>query len=111
MSKKYYVRIERGSGNTLFQGVAIVLGLIALMAAVIVGGFLLAALIAVGLIGWLAIYVRLWWLTRKMRKEGGQAVPDAQGEVVEAEYTIIETLDRANDSGNDSGNDRGGRDG
>ena len=90
MPQKQYIRIERRPGNILLQSLGVFLGLLALMAAVIVGGFLLAALIGVGLIAWLVIYLRIWWLTRKMGK------PDGQSDVVEAEYTVISTVERDN---------------
>jgi hypothetical protein len=85
MPQKQYIRIEGRPGNLLFQGLGIVLGLLGLMAAVIVGGFILAALIGVGLVVWIFIYIRIWWLTRKARKTGGQ------NNIVEAEYTVITT--------------------
>lgn len=97
MSQKRYVRIEGRPGNMLFQGLGIVLGLLALMAAVIVGGFLLAALIGVGLIAWVVIYIRIWWLTRQGGKirQGGKTRnagrTEGSQDIVEAEYTVITT--------------------
>jgi len=93
MPQKQSIRIESRTGHILLQGLGIFLGLLALMAAVIVGGFLLAALIGVGLIAWLVIYLRIWWLTRKRGK------PDRQSDVVEAEYTVISTVERDNGDG------------
>ena len=84
MPQKEYIRIERRPPrNILLQGLGLVLGLLALMGAVIVGGFLLAGLIGVGLIAWLVIYIRIWWMTRKLGTPGGQK------DIVEAEYTVI----------------------
>jgi hypothetical protein len=102
MSRKSYIRVETRPGNILFQGLGIVLGLLALMAAVIVGGFLLAALIGVGLIGWLFIYLRIWWLTRKAGKSDGQTVgqPPGQKDIVDAEYTVITTTSERDESDN-----------
>jgi hypothetical protein len=91
MSQKRYVRIEGRPGNMLFQGLGIVIGLLALMAAVIVGGFLLAALIGVGLIAWVVIYIRIWWLTRQRGKTRDAGRTEGSQDIVEAEYTVITT--------------------
>jgi hypothetical protein len=88
MPQKQYFRIERRPGNIVLQVVGIFIGLLALMAAVIVGGFLLAAILGIGLIAWLVIYLRIWWLMRKTGKPGGR------GDVVDAEYTVISTVER-----------------
>jgi hypothetical protein len=88
MPQKQFIRIERRPGNIVLQVLGIFVGLLALMAAVIVGGFLLAAIIGVGLIAWFVIYLRIWWLTRKTGR------PSGQGDVVEAEYTVISTSER-----------------
>jgi hypothetical protein len=88
MPQKQFIRIERRPGNIVLQVLGIFVGLLALMAAVIVGGFLLAALLGVGLIAWFVIYLRIWWLTRKTGRPGGQS------DVVEAEYTVISTSER-----------------
>jgi hypothetical protein len=88
MQQQRYIRIKRPQGNLFYQAIGLVLGLIALMGAVIIGGFLLAGLIGIALIAWLVIYIRLWWLTRKMGPRG------AAERYVEAEYKVVDVTEK-----------------
>lgn len=88
MQHQRHIRIERRPGNVIFQVAGVVLALIALMGAVVIGGFLLAGLIGIALVAWLVIFIRLWWLSRKL---GSQAANGGRTErYVEAEYQVID---------------------
>ena len=58
--------------------------------AVIIGGIVLAAIIGTLLIGALVVYIRVWWMTRKMRNGPSQRQGQGQGQgqesYVEVEY-------------------------
>ena len=68
-------------------GFIVAVGLFAI--AIVIGGFLLAGLLGLGLIAWLVISVRIWWLTRKSEQQR-----DVEAHIVEAEYRVIETVER-----------------
>lgn len=72
---------------------------------VVVGGIVLAALVGFVLLAVAVIYVRVWWLQRKMSAAGGKGRAGAgigeRDDVVEAEYRVIDI----------TGPDENGRDG
>jgi hypothetical protein len=69
----------------LAQAAAFIVGIVALVVAVIVGGVVLAALVGLALMAWLVIYVRLWWLGKNSAKEG------SGDQIIDAEYRVVET--------------------
>ena len=77
-------------------------GLIVLIGAVIIGGFLLALALGLAMILGLVVFVRVWWLKRKYRAAAGSAAQKraADSSVIEVEYTVVEERDD---------DDRGGR--
>ena len=88
-----YVRLGGRPVNPFLQIAGIIVGLIVLGIAIVVGGFVLAALIGLGLIAWVVLYARAWWLMR--RTPGERTRPGHRGEeIVEAEYRVIETTRR-----------------
>ena len=94
MRRIRYVSLEGRPTNILVQAVGIVLGLIVFGIAIIVGGVLLAGLVAVALVAGLVLYARFWWLTRKTGRG------DDEKRIVEAEYRVVETTqpnDRTDD--------------
>lgn len=94
-----YVRLGRRQVNPFMQVVGMIVGLTVFAVAVIVGGFVLAALIGLALIAWLVIYVRLWWLARKAghASPAGVTAGAAREDFVDAEYRVIETRDHDDD--------------
>ncbi len=85
-----YIRVtsQRGSKppNPFMQALGFVVGVILFIGAALIGGLVLAALVGFVLIAGLIIYARIWWLTRKARRQQEDAF-------VEAEYRVIEPSD------------------
>ncbi len=73
----------RPPSNPFVQALGLIVGIIAFIGAVIVGGLVLAALVGFLLIAGLVIYARIWWLARKFRQQKDDSV-------VEAEYRVID---------------------
>lgn len=100
------------SGNPLAQILGLVLFVIFAIGAVVMGAFVLLAVVALGFIGFAVLTVRGWWLQRKMRgrfgsgQQGPQGSPGSQrsqGRLIEAEYEVIDTdrNERRDGRGND----------
>ncbi len=70
--------------NPFVQALGLIVGIIAFIGAIVVGGLVLAALVGFLLIAGLIIYLRVWWLARKLRR--GQR----DDSIVEAEYQVID---------------------
>lgn len=75
----------------LFAGL---LAILALIAAFFFGMIVLAVAIGVGLIVWLLIRTRLWWLQRQGRiprhgRQPGQGGDATGGQVIEGEYKVV----------------------
>ena len=75
------------STNPFVQALGLIVGIIVFIAAVFVGGIVIAALIGFMLIAGLIIYVRVWWLTRKVSLRQRQE----DDSFIAAEYQVIDT--------------------
>jgi hypothetical protein len=86
-----YIRFNsmRGqrSTNPIVQAFGLIIGIILFIAAVFVGGIMIAALLGFMLLAGLVIYLRIWWLTRK----AGLRQRREDESFVEAEYQVIDT--------------------
>ncbi len=84
-----YIRITSAGGsrptNPFVQALGLIVGIIAFIAAVFLGGIVLVALIGFMLVAGIILYIRIWWLTRKA---GLQRRDDS---FVEAEYEVLDT--------------------
>lgn len=87
---RYY--ISAPPANPLSRILAAVFAVLLLVGAVVFGVFVFAVIAALGLISWVALSVRRWWLGRK----GVESPPSAKSEqpadssnVIDAEYTVI----------------------
>ena len=67
------VYLSGPAGNPFTRLLAGVVGVLALAGAAFFGLFLFAAVIAVGLVAWAVIGLRLWWLQRRLRSAGARA--------------------------------------
>jgi len=65
----------------------LIVGIILFIAAVFIGGIVIAALLGFMLLAGLVIYIRIWWLTRK----AGLRQRRKDESFVEAEYQVIDT--------------------
>ena len=94
--------------NPFVQLLGLIAGFVFFIAAVLLGGIVLAAIIGTLLIGALVVYIRVWWMTRKMRNEQSQGRGPGRGQgqgqesYVEVEYRVV-------DSRPDTGEDDRGR--
>ena len=92
--------------NPLARLLAAILGLLALVGAFFFGVFILLGALALGLIAWLVIRIRIWWFRRKYgasggvppggpgRGEPGHGQPSGQDDdVIEAEYEVVSRKD------------------
>ncbi|RMF96616.1 MAG: hypothetical protein D6727_07990 [Gammaproteobacteria bacterium] len=70
------------------QVLGFIVGAAVLAVSVFLGAFLLAGLLGFALILGLVFYLRLWWLARRLRREG------LDEEIIETEYTVIDSRDR-----------------
>jgi hypothetical protein len=77
--------------NPLARLLTGIIAVLALVGAFFFGLAVLAVLIGVGIIAWLALWLRMAWLRRKLRSEGGSPARSGRGEgdVIDAEYTVV----------------------
>ncbi len=78
--------------NPFLNGVVVVLGFLALGAAMLLGlvvlaVFLVSLFVLAGVVG-----LRLWWLRRKLAKRDGEAA--ARSGVIEGEYRVVDLSER-----------------
>lgn len=82
---------SRRQANPFVQLLGLILGFVFFVAAVVLGGIVIAAIIGTLLIAVTIVYVRVWWLTRKARQQ-------SPGETfVEVEYRVIDEADSNDD--------------
>ena len=83
-----YITVERQSPGLLMQIAGFIVGLFVLGVSLVVGAFVLAALLGFALIVVVVFGIRFWWLRRQME----QAAAD---EYIETEYQVVGTHDRS----------------
>ena len=77
------------SRNPLVQIAAIVVAVLVTVGAVLVGAVVLSFFVGLAILAWLVLTIRFWWLRRRTPR--GEAGAGAQrGEILGAEYTVIE---------------------
>ena len=93
--------------NPLSRLLAAIVGALVIVGAFMFGFFILVAAIAFGLIAWLVIWVRVWWVKRKLAASGEASPPGFEpppgsrppgsrsGEVIDAEYEVVSRSDRS----------------
>jgi hypothetical protein len=90
--------------NPLSRLLAGIVAVLALAGAFFFGVFILIFAMGLGLVAWLALRLRMWWIRRKLGVTGsgfpgGQDYPgtapseDKKGDVIDAEYTVVSRQD------------------
>jgi hypothetical protein len=82
--------------NPFTRVIAALLAVAALVGAFFFGLVILALAVGLGILGWLALTLRLWWLRRQHgahtgpgpRSDGGDA-PGRGGDVIDGEYKVV----------------------
>jgi hypothetical protein len=88
----YY--INQAPMNPVSRVIASMLAVLAVVGAVFFGLIVLVVVFGLGLLLWLGIRLRMWWILRNQPRNQPrtQAAPDPQGEageVIDAEYTVV----------------------
>ncbi len=76
--------------NPITRVLAALLATLAFVGALFFGVIILAVVVGLGLIFWLGLRVRMWWIGRQMPASASpDSVKPAPGEAIEAEYTVV----------------------
>ncbi len=75
--------------NPISRIIASLVAILVIVGAFIFGIFVLAAVVVLGLVGWVAFAIRRWWLRRQGISPGEQPETVRESEIIEAEYTVI----------------------
>jgi hypothetical protein len=89
-----------GSRHPLLQLLSLVVFGVLLIGAVIMGAVVLAVLLGIGVVAAIALWIRLWWLRRKLGQQQGPPGPDGlpsgpaeDGRLIEGEYVVVDKPD------------------
>lgn len=80
--------------NPFLQIVYFVVGGVLLIGAVLMGAVILAVALGLAIVLGLIVYVRVWWLRRKLARRGGRTGSDS--DVFEVEYTVLDEREQRN---------------
>jgi len=97
------ILIMRPPTNPFLQALYFVVGGVLLVGAILMSAVLLSIVLGVALIVGLVVFVRVWWLRRKLARGSGNASfeRDTDGrrhaatEIIDVEYTVVERRDDA----------------
>lgn len=79
------------SANPFLQVLYFIIGTVLLIGALLVGAVILSIAIGVAAIVGLIVFIRVWWLNRKIER-GGQRRREP-GDTIEVEYTVLRERD------------------
>ena len=91
MTQRLY--IGRWSSNPVVQVLSFLAFGAGLILAVLMGAVILAFVLGVAVVAGIVFWIRIMWLTRKMRRGQGQPRPGTAGRVIEVEYTVVDEDD------------------
>ena len=77
------------SDNPLLQIVGLIVGALVTVAAVLLGAVVLSFVVGFAVLAGLVMFVRIWWLRRRMERAAGSAGRRPEGEIVGVEYTVV----------------------
>lgn len=75
--------------NPLSAIITGIVGVLLLAGAFMLGLVALVVALGLGLVVWLGVYARIWWIRRKLAKQGGGPTGVTEGQDLEVEYTVI----------------------
>jgi len=80
--------------NPLTRIITAIIAVFVLAGAFMIGAAALLVVVGVGLIAGIALWLRIAWIKRRLKKEGvnlgaGMDIPSESGHVIDAEYTVI----------------------
>lgn len=77
--------------NPIMQALSLLAFGVVLIGAVLMGAIVLAFVIGFAAVFAVVLWIRIWWVSRKMRKQGGGAGrPKGDSRVIEVEYTVLD---------------------
>jgi hypothetical protein len=86
----------RAPANPLVQALSVAAFGLALIGAVVIGAVVLTVVLGLAVLAAAAFALRAWWLKRTLGRappKPGEAPDPAQGQLIEAEYTVVEERD------------------
>ena len=87
MAQIRYIGFEQKPRGLLMQVLGFIVGLVILGVSLVLGAFVLAALLGFALIAATIVAVRLWWVKRQIDAAA------ANDDFIEAEYRVVERRD------------------
>jgi hypothetical protein len=78
--------------NPLARLLAGILAVLAVAGAFFFGIFVFLFALGVGLVAWLILWVRMWWLRRQQPADLPRE-KDQSGDIIDAEYTVVSRQD------------------
>lgn len=87
---RYY--ISAPPANPLSRILAAIFAVLLIAGAVVFGVFVFAVIAALGVVSWIVLSIRRWWLRRKgveQQPSGPTNQPSDRSNVIDAEYTVI----------------------
>ena len=89
-----YTSTHRGipAGNPIANALVVIVGALAIAVSIVLGFFAFVVLAGIVLVLGSIIAIRVWWLSRRLRKQAGREPAPrnhAPGGVVEGEYHVV----------------------
>lgn len=84
------VYISQQSTNPFTRVLAALFAVLAFAGAFFFGMIILAVIAGLGLLAWIGLRIRMWWIMRQMPPaEVSPSVQPGQNEAIDAEYTVV----------------------
>jgi uncharacterized iron-regulated membrane protein len=87
--------------NPLLQALYFLVGVVILIGALFMSAVILVVVLGLAVILGIVIYIRVWWLKRKLARSRGNSAAGpstrSESEVIEVEYTVINERDEKDD--------------
>lgn len=91
------INLQRMPRNPIAQALSLLAFGVVLIIAILMGAIVLAFVIAFAAVAAVVFWLRMWWLTRKMRRRQSRAGASQRGdsgsEYIEVEYRVVDERD------------------